>query len=170
MDREPGKGVDHVLDIRRSLPFANLSRIFAEHFLEHLTEEEGARFLRGCFRALRNEGRVRLSTPNLDWVVKTQYSIDEMDPATRREQCRNLNRGFYGWGHRFLYNDSALAAALEEAGFRDVRYFKYGESDDEALRGLEKHETYGDFGSLQHVLIAEATKNVGFVGDVTVSG
>jgi|SRR5450830_549067 predicted SAM-dependent methyltransferase len=69
VDREPGKGVDHILGIRRSLPFANLSRIFAEHFLEHLTEEEGAGFLRDCFRALSNGGRIRLSTPSLDWVV-----------------------------------------------------------------------------------------------------
>ena len=49
-------------------------------------------------------------------------------------------------------------------------FCKYGESDDDVLSGLEKHETYGDFGSLRHVLIAEATKSMGFVAGATLIG
>ena len=39
VDLESQPGVDHVLDVRRGLPFGNLRYVFAEHFLEHLTDE-----------------------------------------------------------------------------------------------------------------------------------
>jgi predicted SAM-dependent methyltransferase len=156
VDLERHPGVDHVLDVRRGLPFNDLRYVFAEHFLEHLTEEEGWAFLRECRRILQPGGTLRLSTPNLDWVMVTHYNWQERDFATRIEQCRNLNRAFHGWGHQFLYNDTILERALQDAGFGTIQFQAYGESPDLNLRGLEKHETYPDWGSLQHVLIAEA--------------
>jgi predicted SAM-dependent methyltransferase len=156
VDLESQPGVDHVLDVRRGLPFENLRYVFAEHFLEHLTEEEGKAFLRECRRILAPAGALRLSTPNLDWVMVTHYNWQERDPATRIEQCRILNRAFHGWGHQFLYNDTLLERALRDAGFDRVEFRPYGKSGDPELRGLERHEIYPDWGTLQHVLIAEA--------------
>lgn len=156
VDLERRRGVDRTVDVRRSFPFTGLTHIFAEHFLEHLIEEEGARFLNNCRRALRTGGGLRVSTPNLDWVMATHYSREEKDPEKRVEQCRITNRAFHGWGHRFLYNDTTLERALTAAGFAAVSFHAYGESGDPELTGLEKHERYSDDTVLPHVLIAEA--------------
>lgn len=156
VDRRRAPGVDYVADVRSGIRFRDLAHIYAEHFLEHLTEAEGVKFLRDCRTALRESGALRVSTPNLDWVVATHYSVGERDPARRRRQCRSINRAFHGWDHRFLYNDATLEHALRTAGFGEVTFHEYGESADAALQGLEKHEKYPDYGALRHVLIAEA--------------
>jgi SAM-dependent methyltransferase len=144
--------------VRDGLPFANAELIFAEHFLEHLDLASGLRFLRECRRTLRNEGVLRLSTPNLDWVWLTHYK----PPAelTEDEQllgCLEINRAFHGWGHQFLYNPRTLTLALRAAGFAEVEFRKYGESNVEALRGLERHERHGDLEHVPSVLVVEAS-------------
>jgi predicted SAM-dependent methyltransferase len=156
VDLQRAPGVDYVSDVRSGVRFRDLSYVYAEHFLEHLTEPEGAKFLRDCRRALRESGVLRVSTPNLDWVMTTHYSVNERDPARKRRQCRAINRAFHGWDHRFLYNDATLEHALRTSGFAEVTFHEYGESSDPELRGLEKHEKYPNYGAMQHVLIAEA--------------
>ncbi len=151
-------GVDHVLDVRQGLPFQNVEAIYAEHFLEHLPLEDGLALLRECRRALAPSGILRLSTPNLDWVFVTHYRFARWASAEERVQdCFLLNRAFYGWGHRFLYNRTTLEAALRASGFATVIFQRYGESDVEALRGLERHRTWEDTPDLPHVIIAEAS-------------
>jgi len=149
MDRFPG--VDYVMDVRGGLPFRNVRHIYAEHFLEHLTFDDGLRFLRECRRVLSSDGVLRLSTPNLAWVWQTHYR----DGASV-EQCFDINKAFRAWGHQFLYDFPTLAAALREAGFAAVTACRYGESADPELRGLERHERSFDTEDLPHVIIAEA--------------
>lgn len=157
IDSRPLPGVDRVLDVTSGLPFENVTAIYAEHFLEHLSFDDGLRFLAECRRALRDDGVLRLSTPNLDWVYLTHYQIGRWseDEESLRD-CFQLNRAFHGWGHRFLYNAPSLAAVLRASGFATVRFQKYGESDLAELRGLERHETWEDTPELPHVIIAEA--------------
>ncbi len=156
IDNQGLSGVDQVLDVRQGLPFADVASIYAEHFLEHLSLDEGLAFLRECRRVLRSDGALRLSTPNLDWVVLTHYR----GPATGEEDakfdCIRMNRAFHGWGHQFLYNRAMLVAALRSAGFASTMFRTYGESDRPELRGLERHETWEDTPDLPHVLIVEA--------------
>ena len=150
-------GVDRVLDVRDGLPFENAASIFGEHFLEHLELEEGLACLAECRRVLSDEGILRLSTPNLDWVFATHYRLGQW--AGDRDaiaDCFGLNRAFHGWGHRFLYNRPMLLAALSAAGFADVTFHAYGESDRPELAGLERHERSGDAPDLPHVLIVQA--------------
>jgi predicted SAM-dependent methyltransferase len=158
VDLQPFPGLDQVLDVRRGLPFKDAELLYAEHFLEHLTLNEGMAFLRECRRVLKPEGVLRLSTPNLDWVMQTHYRAG---PGVTQEEgiafSFMLNRAFHGWGHQFLYNEQILTAVLHATGFASVRFFPYGESDLEALRGVEQHETYEDRPDLPHVLIAQAT-------------
>jgi predicted SAM-dependent methyltransferase len=156
VDLRRAPGVDYVSDVRTGMRFRDLAYIYAEHFLEHLTEAEGTRFLRDCREALREGGAIRVSTPNLDWVMATHYSVKEGDPVRKRRQCREINRAFHAWDHRFLYNDAMLEYALLQAGFGVVTFHEYGESGDPELRGVEKHDEYPNYGALRHVLIAEA--------------
>ena len=157
IDNQGLPGVDQVLDVRRGLPFANVSAIYAEHFLEHLALEEGLAFLAECRRVLRPEGVLRLSTPNLDWVVLTHYRGPQAGEDDARVDCIRLNRAFHGWGHQFLYNRSMLASAIRSAGFARTAFFRYGQSDTPGLQGLERHETWEDTPDLPHVLIVEAS-------------
>lgn len=157
IDMFNGDAVDYVVDVRYGLPFRELSFVFAEHFLEHLPYRNAARFLRDCRAALAEDGVLRLSTPNLDWVYATQYHANQWSgPADAVRDCFWLNKAFHGWGHRFLYNRDTLRAILNDAGFARVHECVYGESGHPPLRGLERHEQWQDAPELSHVLIVEA--------------
>jgi SAM-dependent methyltransferase len=157
IDNQGLPGVDQVLDVRQGLPFADVVSIYAEHFLEHLGLADGLEFLKECRRVLRPDGVLRLSTPNLDWVVLTHYHGSDLEDAAARVDCIRLNRAFHGWGHQFLYNRATLGAALRGAGFANVMFCRYGQSDRPELAGLERHETWADTPELPHVLIADAS-------------
>ena len=156
IDNQGLQGVDQVLDVRQGLPFVDVASIYAEHFLEHLSLDEGLAFLRECRRVLRPDGALRLSTPNLDWVVLTHYRGPAMEDEDAKLDCIRMNRAFHGWGHRFLYNRAMLVAAVRSAGFAETAFRTYGVSDRPELRGLERHETWEDTPDLPHVLIVEA--------------
>ena len=151
VDLEHHPGVEFVLDVREGLPFEDVSYVYAEHFIEHLTSDEGLRFLKECRAALKVNGVLRLSTPNLDWVWQTQYH----KPSSVQD-CFAINKSFRGWGHHFLYNAQTLTAALHDAGFAEVQECRYGESADPVLRDLERHEKSLDAPELPHVVIVEA--------------
>ncbi len=157
IDSQGLPGVDRVLDVRQGLPFTGASAIYAEHFLEHLSLDEGLAFLAECRRALRPDGILRISTPNLDWVLATHYRSPSASEEDARLDCMRLNRAFHGWGHRFLYNRAMLVSAARAAGFARSAFCRYGQSEVEGLRGLERHETWEDTPELPHVLIVEAS-------------
>jgi predicted SAM-dependent methyltransferase len=157
IDNQGLPGVDQVLDVRQGLPFANVAAIYAEHFLEHLSLDEGLAFLAECRRVLRPDGVLRLSTPNLDWVILTHYHGPSLPADQAMGDCISLNRAFRGWGHQFLYNRSMLEAAVRCAGFATPTFHAYGQSGRSGLEGLERHEKSLDTPELPHVLIVEAS-------------
>jgi predicted SAM-dependent methyltransferase len=155
IDNQKYPGVDKVLDVTKGLPFKDARFVFAEHFIEHIAYPAALKLLRDCRRALGDDGVLRLSTPNLDWVWMTHYKL-EMTDEEAIQGCFAMNRAFRGWGHQFLYNERTLRATLAEAGFSRFERVEYGESKHEELRGLERHEKSPDYGSLSHILIMEA--------------
>jgi predicted SAM-dependent methyltransferase len=159
IDIEALPGVDFTLDVRVGrLPFDQVALIFAEHFIEHLDFHDGLGFLRECRRVLTDDGVLRLSTPNLDWVWRHQYhygSWQEESEAIR--DCFWMNKAFRGWGHQFLYNAQTLTEVLREAGFGRIEATGYGDSRFAELRGLERHEKYVDSPDLPHVIVVEAS-------------
>ena len=156
IDNQPLEGVDQVLDVTKGLPFDDVSFIFAEHFIEHLAYADATAFLCECRRVLRDDGVLRLSTPNLDWVWASHYRLD-LDDADQVRGCFAINGAFRAWGHQFLYNERTLAATLHGAGFANVVRCQYGQSTHDELRGLERHEQSPDWGTLSHILIVEAS-------------
>src|SRR5438477_1860234 len=156
IDNKRYPGVDKVRDVRKGLPYKDVSFVFAEHFIEHLAYDDALKLMRESRRVLRDDGVLRLSTPNLDWVWVTHYRLD----LTEEEQvlaCFALNRAFRGWGHQFLYNERTLRASLLDAGFADIIRCEYGQSARAELRGLERHEKSPDAAGLSHILIVEAS-------------
>ena len=145
-----GEADIHV-DVTKGLPFENNSvhRIFNEHFIEHLTQAEGIAFLRECRRVLVDQGRLRIATPDLDYIVRRyqnedwrkesgewiRYGYDWV--ATRAEQ---MNLAMREWGHRWLYNEEELVRLALAAGLSARGRCSYGASEDPVLRGLEYRE------------------------------
>jgi len=156
IDNQQLPGVDRVLDVTHGLPFEDVRFIFAEHFIEHLNYVDALVLLRECRRVLRDDGVLRLSTPNLDWVWASHYRLDAPE-GEQVKACFDLNRAFRGYGHAFLYNEKTLAATLHDAGFANVVRCGYGESAHAELRGLERHEQSPDWGPLSHIVIVEAS-------------
>jgi len=149
-------GIDHLLDVTAGLPFEDVSFIFAEHFIEHLAYNDARTLLRECRRVLRDDGVLRLSTPNLDWVWASHYRLD-LSEEQQVQGCFAINGAFRGWGHQFLYNERTLCATLHDAGFAKVERRAYGESPHPELRGLERHEKSFDANYPSHILIVEAS-------------
>lgn len=157
LDIQALPGVDAVADVRAGLDYSDVDAIYAEHFLEHLAIDDALGFLLECHRVLRPGGWLRLSTPNLDWVWLSHYVLDA--PAEdKQHRALMLNRAFYGWRHRFLWNREMLGHALAACGFEEISWRRYGESGRPELTGLEGHETYDDSPELPHVIIAEARR------------
>lgn len=163
------KGVDQVADLTEPWPWRNLDYVYGEHFLEHLTLDEAIRFLIEAAAALRTGGRLRLSTPGLEWVWRTHF--DPSDPARDAiATTYGANRAFYGWGHRFLYSRPMLERVLRGAGFEGLTFHDFGSSDDPSLRGLERHGSFEVVDTWPNVWIVEAapsgTGSAGSAGEL----
>lgn len=127
--------------------------IMAEHMIEHVEFSAAQSMLSECFRVLKPGGRARFSTPDLGVLLslhageKSTAQQRYIDWMTERlmpcvQRCREvfvINNAFRAWGHCFLYDQKTLQFALENVGFRDIRFFKPGISDDANLKGLESH-------------------------------
>ncbi len=165
IDNQDLPGVDLVADVTGGLDFKNCEAVYAEHFLEHLAIDDALSFMEESHRVLADGGVLRLSTPNLDWVWKTHYSLGA-DADLKTQMAIHLNRAFHGWEHQFLWNREILARALTACGFEDLRWHRWGESERPLFQKLERHETYEDDDELPHVLIVEASKGRAHRGEL----
>lgn len=148
---------DLLHDLRNPLPFEDESveYIFNEHFIEHVTRKEALTFLRECKRVLKPNGVIRLSTPNLKFLVECylKQNIGEWGylwrPAT---PCTLMNEGMRLWGHKFLYDSAELALLLSDSGFKFFRFAHWRKSSINELANLENRPFHRE-------LIVEAYKN-----------
>lgn len=152
-------GIDCVMDVTQPWEFTGIEYIYGEHFLEHLTLEGTVNFLRHAWHSLSDRGMIRLSTPALEWVLSTHMNLAEPDSKTRVAQTFAINKAFHGWGHQFLYSQEVLTELLENLGWTNIRYCKYGESQHVALRNLERHGKYRIYNGYPSVWIVEASKS-----------
>jgi predicted SAM-dependent methyltransferase len=151
---------DLVWDIRRGLPFktGTVDLIYNEHFLEHLTYDQAGSFLKECWRCLKDDGVLRIATPDLDHVIR-KYCSDwkNQDWLTWPEyqfistRGMMLNVSFRWWGHQHLYNEEDLRTCLIRASFKNVIRCEWNQSTRLELKGLETRK--------DSVLIVEASKN-----------
>ncbi len=119
-------------DITRGLPYqdAIFDYIYASHFLEHFTLQQGRRILKECSRSLKPGGILRLVVPDLDWFVKAYLEnnseqLNELkrqysDFSTVTDNAELLNHIFYVAGHHFIYNAAKLEDILCQLNFIDV--------------------------------------------------
>lgn len=153
------KGIDQVMDVAKPWPWKNcIKYIYGEHFIEHLSLEQAVNFITHAGDALVEGGKIRLSTPSLEWVLKTHYSFDTDNLNHSLKETFRVNRAFHGWGHQFLYSKEMLQAILEGAGFREITWCEYGKSDDDVLINLEQHGAPSFAHGYPSVWVVEASK------------
>lgn len=145
-------GVLH-LDARGRFPFADgqFDYVFSEHMIEHIAYAKGAAMLGECCRVLKPGGKLRISTPDLAFLLDLgrgdrtdlqneyiRWSIGKfVKHAPVAEPAFVINNFVRRWGHLFIYDETTLRAAFTAAGFDPVVRRALNESDDDALRDLE---------------------------------
>lgn len=164
---------DIFIDITRPLPFPNdsLDAVYASEVIEHVSEPHGRLFLREVFRALRPNGVLRLTTPDLRDICRLfldehpSANIDQFGSVWKggnytRE--RWLNAQFHAHGHQFIWSFDYLAEALRQVGFESVlrcppraTYSPFAE-----LASLERHYGEAEPGWVfARTIIVEASKS-----------
>jgi predicted SAM-dependent methyltransferase len=154
------RGIDEVADVTAAWPWRDLDYVYGEHFLEHLGPDDALTFLSEAIVHLRPRGRIRLSTPSLEFVWQTHFTRSAPDAAVVSDTYR-ANRAFHGWGHQFLYSRPFLERILRATGFVDVEFFAFGESHDAELSGLERHGKPVEVGGWPSVWNVEAARPPG---------
>lgn len=143
------------LDATKRFPFDDntFDYIMSEHMIEHVAYHTAQVMLKECFRVVKRGGRVRFATPDLRVLLalhcteKTDAQTNYIDWAVARFmpevlECKEvfvINNFFRAWGHCFLYDQETLYHALYTAGFRDIKFYKPGDSEDPMLKNLESH-------------------------------
>ena len=139
------------LDVTKKFPYDNNSvdYIFSEHMIEHISYQDGKFMLEESFRVLKSGGKIRISTPDLKFLIKLynedktelqkryiEYSFKEykLDGNSDTFVINNFHRD---WGHIFIYDEKTLKSLFESIGFFDLKCYGLMESDDEELRGVE---------------------------------
>ena len=135
LDRKPGFynvdlagiPVDLAWDLTRPLPFpmSSVDAICHDHTLEHLPLNAGLGLTRECFRVLRPGGRLRISVPDAGAAIGDYTAGKAQDAPTA---LLELQRLFYEWGHRTMYDSETLALLLSECGFESIEPCAFGES------------------------------------------
>jgi SAM-dependent methyltransferase len=117
-------------DLRRPFPWADgaAEAVYSAHTLEHLSREEGLRFVRECRRVLRPGGVLRLVVPDLRSCVD-RYLEGKVDAGDFLEtlgvetvlpgegRLRRWLAPHVRFPHRCMYDGETLPALLREVGF-----------------------------------------------------
>jgi predicted SAM-dependent methyltransferase len=141
------------LDATKPFPLADesLDAIFSEHMIEHISFDDGAFMLRECWRVLKPGGRIRITTPNLPFLIRlytgprSKLEDEYLLWSTQHLKHKStdevaifvLNNFVRAWGHLFIYDVTTLSQSLLEAGFVAIEQFDLNESNHPHLRELE---------------------------------
>jgi predicted SAM-dependent methyltransferase len=163
-------GVLH-LDATKRFPIGSnqFDYIFSEHMIEHIPYPQGAYMLKECHRIMRTNGTIRISTPNLAFLIDL-YKEEKSDLQKRYVDTVSADFGPYSdevfvinnfvraWGHQFIYDERTLAKSMEEAGFRNITRCRLNESEQPPLRNLENEARMPEGFLKLETLALEGTK------------
>lgn len=137
-DAHKFKFVEH--DVTHGLPCTNdsVDLIYTSHFLEHLSYEQGAKFLKDCYRAMKPGAVMRILVPNAATLIET-YAFPDIVEELDKFDC--LNSGAAAaptsmsklWnlmcaGHSALYDAETLNKTLKAAGFKNIERMAFRQS------------------------------------------
>jgi predicted SAM-dependent methyltransferase len=153
------------IDATKTFPIASnkFDYVFTEHMIEHILYPQGLSMLSECFRILRKNGTIRVSTPDLQFAVSL-YQSQKTDPQKEyikasinhfiaeethgNDDVFVINNLFRAWGHQFIYDEQTLRNSLEKAGFKNIVRCDLGQSSKTHLQKIE-NESRLPLGSFQ---------------------
>jgi SAM-dependent methyltransferase len=101
--------------------------VYSSHTLEHLSKEEGRRFLEECHRVLRSEGVIRIVVPDLQYQigeyvegrVKADLLLEKLGVLYGYSKAGWKQRlaPFFEFPHKCMYDNTALVQILKDIGF-----------------------------------------------------
>jgi predicted SAM-dependent methyltransferase len=142
------------LDATTMFPFADetFAYVFSEHMIEHISYAGGSAMLSECYRVLRKNGKIRISTPDLRFLIDLysenksplqqeyiKWASDSFIGAPYYDDTFVINNFVRDWGHLLIYDEKTLRSSLGKAGFTDIVRCELNESEDDQLKNLE-HE------------------------------
>lgn len=159
-DLSPRSKAVVVVDVTKRFPFVDetFDYVFSEHMIEHLSYAEGRHMLDECFRVLRPGGTLRLSTPDLSFLISLYGEEKSMlqdhyirwvtekfiDGAPACEDTFVINNFVRNWGHTFIYDEKTLRSSLEKSKFTGIVRCNLNESVHQDLRNLENERRLPD--------------------------
>ena len=161
------------LDATQTFPIEGnqFDYIFSEHMIEHIKYAEGLSMLAEGFRVLKKDGIIRVSTPNLPFLIdlyrsdKSEQQIEYIKWATDNFVAGNdyddifiINNFMRDWGHQFIYDEKTLRSSLEKVGFTNITRCELNQSVAEPLRNLENEARLPAGFLRMETLTLEATK------------
>ena len=158
------KNLDVNYNLANGIPFPDNSvdYIYHEHFIEHLSLNEGLNFLEECYRVLKKGATMRVACPDLDQLIQhyINNTWQQQDWVTKYQcqwietRCQMINTCMNKepWGHKYVYNKEELKLRLTQSGFRksDIIETQYG---------LSSHLKLNNIDTRKDSMFFEITKN-----------
>lgn len=156
------------------IPDNSVDGIFASHVLEHLVYDDFWRALENTYRVLKPGGTFRLVVPDLE--VRARSYLNKLDAGTpdanswlmdmlgmcdrqRDRSVKGMIRSAYGnSGHRWMWDEKSMAAALKKTGFIEVRRCKLNDSEDKNFQLVEDPGRFYDHNQAFEECAMEARK------------
>ena len=136
------------------LPTNSVACLYTSHMFEHLSREDGVKFLRESFRVLEAGGVIRISVPDLTKAVdfyRVSGDADQFMEAiyvtapkidTWQQKIRVFFAGYRH--HQWMYDGESLSKLMAEIGFCDVLIQQPGSSMMMNATGLDLFERSGE--------------------------
>ena len=119
--------------------------------IEHVRYADGRNMLDECFRVLKPGGKIRLSTPDLAFLIDMhteklsslqeryiKHSTDiYIKNAPSYEATFVINNFVRNWSHQFIYDEKVLTDLMKEVGFVNTTRYAITQSEDVNMRNLE---------------------------------
>jgi predicted SAM-dependent methyltransferase len=129
-------------DLSHGIPahHGSLQRIYHSHFLEHLTRDQGVKFLKDCYYSLEDGGTMRFALPDFrlwcenyikgqgdffSWYRTNYLPDDEYHFHTHAQIFTGM---LYNHGHQMAYDFESISLLLTKVGFRDINLGVWGDS------------------------------------------
>jgi len=147
------------LNVTKPFPYQNqeIDYIFTEHLIEHIDFTSGRNMLRECYRVLKLDGKIRICTPDLAFLIdmyredKSKLQIDYInenyifseelrktnDITSTKSDTFIINNFVRAWGHEFIYDEKTLKMLMSLVGFKNIKSYDLSESDDFEFKNLE---------------------------------
>jgi hypothetical protein len=148
----------HYMDATQTWPFepGEVSHMYADNVIEHITLAAGRSMLAEAFRCLRPGGVIRLVTPDIRTHVEIYLSGANPTDSDAGKSYAALGEilehpidmvripiGSFGHHAGYVYDFETLAAELIRAGFNSPVRCVLGESEHSELAGLDRRSLEG---------------------------